>query len=132
MIPELEGLETTHLDLEQGGFASPYVAEMLDKFQPWMHSRAMRGLGKHPCDPSDLIHEAYRIEGIRPEECRAIFFDWALGLDAGIDVKTAAKTLHADLAEKNPDHPMSGLLAEASLGTAPGHGRSGRRRGRRS
>ncbi len=94
------------------------------------HSRSMRGLGKHPCDPTDVIHEAYRIEGIAPEECRAIFFDWALGLDAGIDMVAAAKTLHADLAGKNPDHPMSALLAEASLGLA--QGRTGRRRGRRS
>ncbi len=91
----------------------------------------MRGLGKHPCDPHDLIHEAYRIEGIVVEECRAIFFDWALGLDAEVDMVAAAKTLHTDLAGKNPDHPMSGLLAEASLGMVPGRRRRGRR-GRRS
>ncbi len=90
----------------------------------------MRGIGKHPCDPSDLIHEAYRIEGIGRSECRAVFFDWALGLDAEVDMVAAAKTLHTDLAGKNPDHPMSGLLAEASLGVAPGRGRSGRRRRR--
>ncbi len=90
----------------------------------------MRGIGKHPCDPHDLIHEAYRIEDIGPEECRAIFFDWALGLDAETDMVAAAKTLHIDLAGKNPDHPMSKLLAEASLGLT--RGRSGRRRGRRS
>ena len=92
----------------------------------------MRGIGKHPCDPSDLIHESYRIEGIVVEECRSIFFDWALGLDAHVDMVAAAKTLHADLAGKNPDHPMSGLLAEAALGMTPGKSRSGRRRGRRS
>ena len=92
----------------------------------------MRGIGKHPCDPSNLIHEAYRIEGISAEECRAIFFDWALGLDARVDMVTAAKTLHADLAGKNPDHPMSGLLAEAALGMTPGKNRGGRRRRRRS
>ncbi len=105
---------------------------MLDEIRLRGHSRAMRGIGKHPCDPSDLIHDAYRIEGIGPEECRAVFFDWALGLDAGVDMVAAAKTLHADLAGKNPDHPMTGLLAEASLGMTPGRGRSGRRRGRRS
>jgi len=103
---------------------------MLDEFPPPGHSRAMRGIGKHPCDPSDLIHEAYRIEGIGPEECRAVFFDWALGLDAGVDMVAAAKTLHADLAGKHPDHPMSGLLAEASLGMPPGRGRGSRRRRR--
>ncbi len=90
----------------------------------------MRGIGKHPCDPSDLIHEAYRIEGIGPAECRAVFFDWALGLDAHVDLAAAARTLHADLAGKDPNHPMSGLLAEASLGVTPGPGRSGRRRRR--
>jgi len=89
---------------------------------------SMKGLGKHPSDPHDLIHEAYRIEGIGAEECRAIFFDWALGLAAGLDMVAAAKTLHADLAAKNPDHPMTGLLAAASLGMIRRTGRSGRRR----
>jgi len=94
------------------------------------HSTRMRGIGKHPCDPSNLIHEAFRIEGIGPEECRAIFFDWAMGLDAKIDMVTAAKTLHADLAAEIPDHPMSKLLTEASQGMTLGRRRSGRRRGR--
>lgn len=92
----------------------------------------MKGTGKHPFDPTDVIHEAYRIKGIAPGECRAIFFDWALGLDAGIDMAAAARSLHADLARKNPDHPMTVLLSEASLGLMPGRGRTGRRRGRKS
>ena len=125
-------LRAASLDLEQDGFISSYVAEKLDGIHPPGHSRAMRGIGKHPCDPSDLIHEAYRIEGIRAAECRAVFFDWALGLDAGVDMAAAARTLHADLAGKNPNHPMSALLAEASLGVTPGRRRSGRRRGRSS
>jgi len=132
MIADLEGLRTPSLDLEQDGFVSSYVAEMLDQFRLPGHCRAMRGTGNHPCDPSDLIHEAYRIADIGPEECRAVFFDWALGLDAGVDMVAAAKTLYADLAGKNPDHPMSGLLAEASLGVTSRKTRSGRRRGRPS
>lgn len=88
----------------------------------------MKGLGTHPCDPHDLIHEAYRIEGIGAAECRAIFFDWAMGLPAGRDMVAAAKTLHADLSGQNPDHPMTGLLAEASLGVSGGARRTGRRR----
>jgi hypothetical protein len=88
----------------------------------------MRGLGKHPCDPRELIHEAYRIEGIGPEECRAIFFDWAMGLEAEIDTVAAAKRLYNELGAEVPDHPMSVLLAEASRGIAPSRGRSGRRR----
>jgi len=90
----------------------------------------MRGLGKHPCDPRDLIHEAFRIEGIGPEACRAIFFDWAMGLEAGIDMVAAAKTLLVDLGQANPGHPMTALLAEAAEGMAAARGRSGRRRGR--
>jgi hypothetical protein len=88
----------------------------------------MKGLGKHPCDPHDLIHEAYRIDGIGPEECRAIFFDWAMGLPPEIDIVAAAKSLQSDLAAGDPNHPMSGLLAEASVRTTRPRGRSGRRR----
>jgi hypothetical protein len=98
------------------------------KFRTTANNANMRGLGKHPCDPHDLIHEAYCIEGIGPEECRAIFFDWAMGLPADLDMVTAAKTLHTDLAGQNPEHPMSGLLAEASLEVPRRTGRSGRRR----
>ncbi len=90
----------------------------------------MRGIGKHPCDPRDLIHEAYRIDGIGPEECRAIFFDWAMGLEIGIDPVGAAKQLHEDLAVVRPDHPMSVLLAEAAAGVAPARGRTRRRQTR--
>ncbi len=90
----------------------------------------MRGIGKHPCDPRDLIHEAFRIDGIGPESCRAIFFDWAMGLDSGIDVVGAAKTLHDELGSLHPAHPMTALLAEAATGLTPARGRSGRRRQR--
>jgi len=89
----------------------------------------MRGIGKHPCDPTDVIHEAFRIDNIGAAECRAIFFDWAMGLDAGLDLVAAAKALHAELAAANPDHPMTALLAEAARGAAP---LRGRRRGRRN
>ena len=85
---------------------------------------------RHPCDPRGLIHEAYAIEGIGPEECRSIFFDWAIGLEPGLDTVAAAKTLHADLAGKDPGHPMSVILAEAARGAAPARGRAGRRRNR--
>jgi hypothetical protein len=112
----------THLDMSLKSFTKSEIN---------INYTSMRGLGKHPCDPHDLIHDAYRIEGIGPEECRAIFFDWAMGLTAGLDIVAAAKTLHADLAGKNPGHPMSGLLAEASLGMAQRPGRSGRRNGGR-
>ncbi|HSF96032.1 MAG TPA: hypothetical protein VLA52_13485 [Thermohalobaculum sp.] len=87
---------------------------------------------RHPCDPRGLIHEAYAIDGIGTEECRSIFFDWAIGLDPALDSVAAARTLHAELAGKQPDHPMSILLKEAATGISPGRGRAGRRRGRQS
>ncbi len=92
----------------------------------------MRGSGKHPCDPRNLIHEAYRIEGIGAEECRAIFFDWAVGLDTGMDLTEAARRLHADLGAARPEHPMTTLLAEAAHGLTPERGRARGRRRRRS
>lgn len=90
----------------------------------------MRGIGTHPCDPRNLIHEAYRIDGIGVMECRAIFFDWAMGLDSGMDPVAAARRLHEDLAPANPDHPMTALLAEAAHGLTPGRGRARGHRGR--
>lgn len=91
--------------------------------------RGMRGRGPHPCDPRNLIHEAYRIEGIGAEECRAIFFDWAVGLDAGLDLVESARRLHEDLGAAQPDHPMTALLAEAAHGLTPERGQArGRRR----
>ena len=90
----------------------------------------MRGSGHHPCDPRNLIHEAYRIEGLEAAECRAIFFDWAVGLDAALDPVAAAKRLHDDLAPAHPDHPMTALLAEAAHGMTPARGRARGRRGR--
>ena len=89
----------------------------------------MRGAGKHPCDPRNLIHEAFRIEGIGAEECRAIFFDWAIGLDSELDLTEAARQLHADLAPAYPEHPMTALLAEAAHDITPERGQArGRRR----
>jgi hypothetical protein len=87
------------------------------KSLPVRQSRPMRRRERHPCDPRGLIQEAYAIEGIGTEECRSILFDWAVGLDSGLDTVAAAKRLHADLAVSNPDHPMSRLLAEAAHGT---------------
>ena len=90
---------------------------------------AMRCAGKHPCDPRNLIHEAFRIEDIGVAECRAIFFDWAIGLDSRIDVAEAARRLHEDLAPAYPEHPMTALLAEAAYGITPERGQArGRRR----
>lgn len=85
--------------------------------------------GGHPDDPRGLIHEAFRIEGIGPEDCRSIFFDWALGLPEPAEASRAARALLAHHGAPE-DHPMSVLLREAAEGAAIRHGRSGGRAGR--
>jgi len=75
-------------------------------------------------DPTGLIREAYRMEGIRADECRGIFFDWALGLAAGDDPASAARALLEHHSDQPADHPMTRLLRDAADGTA-----SARRRG---
>ncbi|MEO0912968.1 MAG: hypothetical protein AAFY59_08255 [Pseudomonadota bacterium] len=82
--------------------------------------------GDHPLDPRGLIMEAYRIEGITAPDCRTIFFDWALGLDAELEPGTAVAALLAHYGGANPDHPMTAVLRE---GLAPSD-RQRRRRGR--
>jgi hypothetical protein len=81
-------------------------------------------------DPRGLIYEAYRME-VGPAECRAIFFDWALGV-AGAQSAGAAEI--ARLLERygaaNPDHPMTAVLREGLEAPLPPR-RQGGRRGRR-
>ena len=81
--------------------------------------------GQGPDDPKGLIREAYRIEGIGPEECRSIFVDWALSLDG--DLRAAiARLLAAHGAE---GHPMTAVLREG-LAEPPARRRRGGRAGR--
>ena len=80
---------------------------------------------QNPDDPKGLIRESYKIEGITLGECRSILVDWALSLPLDADPVAAARRLHAQPAV--PDHPMTGLLAEAATArTAPGKRRGGR------
>lgn len=83
----------------------------------------------HPDDPRHLIEEAYRIDGISVEDCRAIFFDWALGLPVERDATAAAAAL---LAHHEPpaEHPMTTLLQEALQGAIIHRARKRGRRGR--
>ncbi|GAA6187318.1 hypothetical protein [Litorivita sp. NS0012-18] len=64
-------------------------------------------------DPKALIREAYHIEGIRAEECRSVFLDWALSLPAGLDAPEAAKQLLTRYGAQAPEHPMTQVLREA-------------------
>jgi hypothetical protein len=83
----------------------------------------------HPLDPRGLIREAYRIEDIGTEDCRSIFFDWAMGLAPGVDPGEAAQALRAAYAVPE-DHPMTALLDEAAAQATTAR-RSGGWRGRR-
>ena len=73
--------------------------------------------GNNINDPRGLIFESYRIDGIHLEECRSIFFDWALGLPLGTDVAAALRDLLQHYGDKHPDHPMTSVLTEG-LGKA--------------
>lgn len=91
------------------------------------HARTMTAGSSNRLDPRGLIREAYRIEGLDIEGCRAIFFDWVVGLEAGLDAAAAARALHGAYAPLHPDHPMTRILAEAAEGRAEARRRGGRR-----
>ena len=78
-------------------------------------------------DPRALILEAYRIEGIGPEDCRSIYFDWALGLDAARDMKSDTAALLNFYGGDAPDHPMTAILREGLEKAAAPKRRGGRR-----
>jgi len=82
-------------------------------------------------DPRGLIYESYRIEGVSLEECRAIFFDWAMGSNEGAGSVAHIKDLLTVYAELYPDHPMTKTLEEG-LGAASAPRRRGGWRSRRS
>ncbi|MGH1330570.1 MAG: hypothetical protein ACRBBK_06780 [Paracoccaceae bacterium] len=81
-------------------------------------------------DPAGLIRESYRIEGIRIEECRSIFLDWAIKLPAEFAPEEALKTLLKTYGT-DANHPMSQVLNEG-LGEAAKKGRRGGRAARHS
>ena len=85
-----------------------------------------------PWDTRGLIADALAMEGLSVEENRAIFFDWAFGLD---EPELAGKASRALLAlhrtDGNADHAMIALLEDAANGSALPRGRTGRRRNAR-
>ena len=84
---------------------------------------------KDPADPKGLIREAYRIEGIRIEECRTIFLDWALSIGDLAPAQAIPQLLDRYRSEPD-DHPMSQTLREG-LAAPARTGRRGGRSGRR-
>lgn len=65
-----------------------------------------------PLDPKRLIHESYRIEEISAEQCRSIFFDWALSLPDGADTHAALGVLLQRYEADHSDHPMTQVLRD--------------------
>jgi hypothetical protein len=78
-----------------------------------------------PDDPKGLIRESFRIEGITGAECRSIFVDWALSVQAE-DPRPLIERLLDRYSGEPEDHPMRAVLAEG-LTAAP---RARRRGGR--
>ncbi|MEL7105452.1 MAG: hypothetical protein AAGM21_06005 [Pseudomonadota bacterium] len=65
-------------------------------------------------DPKGLIADSYAIEGISEPECRTIFLDWAISVPDGQTAVDLLPLLSAHYADRDPDHPMSRVLAEGA------------------
>ena len=63
-------------------------------------------------DPRGLIYEAYQMDGITTQDCRSIFFDWALGLKSELDPMEELSIIYNIYAGENPGHPMNAVLEE--------------------
>ena len=76
-------------------------------------------------DHKQLIHEAYRIEGITASQCRSIFLDWALSLPVQLDNRAAITQLLAHYGDEPADHPMTVVLKQGLDETANPRRRGG-------
>lgn len=75
-----------------------------------MTSKGDLAKGDLEIDPRGLIFEAYRMN-IGPEDCRTIFFDWALGQPDSVDAEHL-RILLDRYGRSQPDHPMTAVLVE--------------------
>ena len=66
----------------------------------------------NPSDPKGLIYEAYRIPKISEEDCRTIFFDWALSLEIEKNPVQEIRILYKKYGEMDKLHPMTLVLQE--------------------
>ncbi len=84
-------------------------------------------------DTRGLIADALALPDLAVEEHRAIFFDWAFGLDEPERAAEAARELLAlHRTDENAGHTIIALLENAANGSALPRGRTGRRRGARA
>ena len=65
-------------------------------------------------DPKALIRESFNIEGIKIEECRSIFLDWALSLPNDTDARKIIPLLIEQYGDKQ-EHPMLVTLKEGMI-----------------
>lgn len=78
-------------------------------------------------DKRGLIRESYKIDGIRAEECRSIFLDWALFDEHEMPQPDRIKVLLDTYGTGAPDHPMTAVMQEAlKPAEAQGKRRGGR------
>ena len=68
-------------------------------------------------DPKALIRESFNIEGIKIEECRSIFLDWALSLPNDVDTTKTISLLLEKYGDQK-EHPMLLTLKEGLIKTA--------------
>ncbi|MCH2328499.1 MAG: hypothetical protein MK310_03990 [Rhodobacterales bacterium] len=77
-------------------------------------------------DPKALIRESFNIEGIKIEECRSIFLDWALSLPNDADAGKIIPLLIEQYGDKQ-EHPMLVTLKEGMIKTVSPIRRGGRK-----
>lgn len=77
-------------------------------------------------DPKALIRESFNIEGIKLEECRSIFLDWALSLPNDADAGKIIPLLIEQYGDKQ-EHPMLVTLKEGMIKTVSPIRRGGRK-----
>jgi hypothetical protein len=86
--------------------------------------------GELAIDPRGLIQEAYRMD-IGSQDCRTIFFDWALGRPDGCG-RDDIRALLDHYGPAHPDHPMTAVLREGLATNAAPPSRRGGWRSRRT
>lgn len=79
-------------------------------------------------DVKNLMHEAFRIEGITEAECRSIFMDWALSRADIPPVHEAIAGLISHYAPHHPNgHPMLMVLEQGQTPMTGARRRGGAR-----
>ena len=77
-------------------------------------------------DPKALIRESFNIEGIKIEECRSIFLDWALSLPNDVDTTKTISLLLEKYGDQK-EHPMLLTLKEGLIKAVSPIRRGGRK-----